>query len=201
MLKSIVRRPAPAIVRPEHAALGVPGMTRVIVESPYAAVTSEEKVRNLDFAADCCRDAVSRGENPFASHLFYTQFLDDNNPVERKLGFEMAFEMWDFYDKVVFYMDLGFSPGMQLALLHAFQINKPIERRILRQALPAPTPQQSLANAPADLEALPPPPDVPAEVLKYAGKLANAEDSDPRTDGREDSDPIPSGTRLDIQRP
>jgi hypothetical protein len=181
MMKGMIRRQAPSIIRPEFANVPVSSMRRVIVESPYSAITSEEKTGNLDFAADCCRDCVSRGENPFASHLFYTQFLDDNDPVERKLGLEMAFELWDFYDAIIFYMDRGFSEGMQLALIHAFQIDKPFERRILRQALPAPSPQKTIAHGT--------PSSAPEEVLKYAGKLANAQDSDTRADRREDSDP------------
>ena len=44
-------------------------MRRVIIESPYAGFVK----RNEDYARECLRDSLMRGEAPIASHLLYTQ--------------------------------------------------------------------------------------------------------------------------------
>ena len=63
-------------------------MKRVILESPYAAATSEIVERNIDYAREALRDSLLRGEAPIASHLLYTQrgVLNDRIPEERALG-------------------------------------------------------------------------------------------------------------------
>lgn len=83
----------------------------VIVESPYAGDTD----RNHAYAIRACKDCLRRGEIPFASHLLYTQMLDDLNPEERELGITTGYRFWPLASKVVFYEDYGFSPGMERA--------------------------------------------------------------------------------------
>lgn len=100
---------------------------RVIVESPYAG----DVERNVAYVKAACKDCVDRGETPFASHLFFTQFLDDTNPAERKLGIEMGYDFWEKAEKVVFYVDHGMSSGMEKALSRAFMQGKPYEKRRL----------------------------------------------------------------------
>ncbi len=48
---------------------------RVIIESPY----SGDIPRNLLYARLCVFDCLNRGEAPYASHLFFTQVLNDND--------------------------------------------------------------------------------------------------------------------------
>ena len=50
-----------------------------VIESPFSAPTIDELVRNIQYAMLAVRDSLSRGEAPYASHLFYTQMLDDND--------------------------------------------------------------------------------------------------------------------------
>lgn len=85
----------------------------VIVESPFAG----DVERNLAYARAAVADCVKKGETPFASHLLYTQpgVLDDTNPEERALGIEMGFQLWQHADRIVFYVDLGWSRGMKAA--------------------------------------------------------------------------------------
>lgn len=55
----------------------------VVVESPLAG----EFEQNQRYARWCCRDAMLRcGEQPMASHLLYTQFLNDEVAEEREAG-------------------------------------------------------------------------------------------------------------------
>ena len=102
-------------------------MRRVIIESPYAG----DVERNITYLRACLRDSLLRGEAPFASHALYTQpgVLDDNLPTERKLGIEAGFVHWTGAKAIVFYIDLGMSPGMQSALRQARVWRKRIEYR------------------------------------------------------------------------
>ena len=104
-------------------------MSIVIVESPYAG----DIERNVKYAQDCCKDCVKRGENPFASHLLYTQFLDDSDPHERELGIALGFEFRKFASRTVVYTDLGISPGMELGIQSSESLGIEIEYRTLKE--------------------------------------------------------------------
>lgn len=86
-------------------------MKTVIIESPYAG----DIQNNLEYAKEAAMDCLNRKESPFASHLFYTQFLDDKNPRERRLGINAGYAWWKHADLIVFYTDHGWSPGMRVA--------------------------------------------------------------------------------------
>lgn len=64
-------------------------MKYVYICSPYRPVGEDPETelrKNIDQAKRACRLAVSRGLIPLAPHLYFTQFLDDNDPQERKFG-------------------------------------------------------------------------------------------------------------------
>ena len=88
-------------------------MKRVIIESPYAG----DVARNLRYVRACMRDALMRGEAPFASHALYTQpgVLRDDVPEERELGIRAGFA-WRAGADTVVYEDLGTSRGMELGI-------------------------------------------------------------------------------------
>ena len=105
-------------------------MKLVIIESPYKGKTPEDLERNKRYLRSCIRDCINRGESPYASHRMLTDALDDNDPVERTLGIEAglawrnAFRLaWrdDTPNRVfhrvtpIFYLDLGWSNGMECA--------------------------------------------------------------------------------------
>lgn len=107
-------------------------MRRVIIESPFHGKTQEELAANIKYVREACRDAaLLHQEVPFASHLFFTQFLDDTNPEERQLGINMGYDFWEKADKIIFYVDKGMSPGMKDALARAVMEDKPFEKRYL----------------------------------------------------------------------
>jgi hypothetical protein len=85
----------------------------VIVESPYAG----DIERNVRYARAAVRDCVLKGEAPIASHLLFTQpgILDDDVPEERALGIAAGLAWKHVADSHVFYVDLGWSRGMQAA--------------------------------------------------------------------------------------
>lgn len=109
-------------------------MPLVIIESPYAANTDEERDRNVAYARAAMRDCLMRSEAPFASHLLYTQpgVLDDDDDGERALGMEAGWSVGRLAKKTVVYMDLGVSPGMEAGMERARLLGRPVERRWLK---------------------------------------------------------------------
>jgi hypothetical protein len=96
----------------------------VIVESPFAGDVAD----NITYARRCLRDSLLRGEAPFASHLLYTQpnVLDDDVPIERKLGIESGFAFKHVEGALTaFYIDRKWSDGMKEALVYCKRYKLP----------------------------------------------------------------------------
>jgi hypothetical protein len=107
-------------------------MDRVIVESPLAG----DFKRNRRYAQLCCLDClINRGEAPFASHLIYTQVLDDEIPDQRALGIEAGIVWGKGGDIRAVYQDLGISKGMSYGIAAAEGIGQRVEYRNLPQDL------------------------------------------------------------------
>jgi hypothetical protein len=100
-------------------------MKKVIIESPYAG----DVERNIEYAKACMRDSLNRGEAPLASHLLYTQVLDDTIPEERELGIAAGLAWLKSADLHVFYVDYGFSTGMAQAFLLSVNSGIPVKER------------------------------------------------------------------------
>ena len=90
-------------------------MRRVVIESPFRGKGED----GVLYAIACIRHSISLGEAPFASHLFYTQILDDKDMAQRKLGMELGFKWLRSCDLSAAYTDLGLSPGMQVGISRA----------------------------------------------------------------------------------
>ena len=102
-------------------------MKRTVIESPLAG----DFARNLRYARLCAIDCVRRGESPYASHLFFTQFLNDASPEDRALGMRAALAWYDVADLAAVYRDLGISGGMSAGLERHRTNGIPIEYRNL----------------------------------------------------------------------
>lgn len=101
---------------------------RVIIESPYRAPDPDALARNLRYLRTAMRDCVVNWrESPYASHALLTQdgVLRDDLLAERELGIMAGFAWRQVADATVFYVDLGWSPGMQLALRDCGERNMP----------------------------------------------------------------------------
>ncbi len=103
-------------------------MDLVIIESPYAGDIEE----NTRYAIQCMRDCLQRGEAPFASHLLYTQCLDDSIPKERELGITAGLFWAKQATRTVVYTDRGISEGMKWGIMHASDSGRRIEFRTLK---------------------------------------------------------------------
>jgi hypothetical protein len=100
-------------------------MKKVIIESPYAG----DREKNLDYARKCLQDSLARGEAPFASHLLYTQVLEDSIPLHREIGMSAGFLWMESADLIAVYLDRGRTRGMDMGILRATKLRIPIEFR------------------------------------------------------------------------
>ena len=103
-----------------------------IIESPYAQRSPKESVnQNVAYLKRAIDDCISRSEVPFASHGFFPFFLNDGVAGERETGITMGYAMWAAATKIAFYIDRGWSPGMNNALEKAKLSGHTIEYRVL----------------------------------------------------------------------
>ena len=100
-------------------------MALTIVESPFRG----DLERNKRYLHRCILDSISRREIPFASHAFYTQFLDDDNPGDRFLETVLGYNFWEYADRVAFYTDYGMTTGMLESHARCVDIHKRYEMR------------------------------------------------------------------------
>ena len=106
---------------------------RVIIESPYAD-NLVNGGQYLAYARKCLWDSLMRRESPFASHLLYTQVLDDKISEQRKLGMDLALDWYDAAEICAIYMDHGISDGMRRGIEYAQSIGLKTEERSLNDA-------------------------------------------------------------------
>lgn len=65
---------------------------KVYICSPFRPISTDpilaanELIDNLKLAKDACTFAAIRGCEPIAPHLYYPQFLNDDDKYERALG-------------------------------------------------------------------------------------------------------------------
>ena len=104
-------------------------MKLVVLESPYAG----DIEKNTQYARECVRDSLQRGEAPIASHLLYTQpsVLREDMPEERAWGIKAGLCWASKADLMAVYIDNGISMGMQSAINHARAIGLEVEMRQL----------------------------------------------------------------------
>jgi len=112
-------------------------MKRVIIESPYAG----DVAVNTAYAQACLLDSLRRGEAPLASHLLYTQVLDDTIKDDRELGITAGIAWGEVADLVAVYTDRGVSPGMKFGIAMHQDRGLTIEYRMLSVPDPLPCPR------------------------------------------------------------
>ena len=114
-------------------------MDPVVLESPFRTrvlnlqgkqiwLTEDD---NLEYAYACMRDCFERGESPFASHVLFTQVLDDKDPEQRELGLRAGGAISKAFSKRVVYTDRGISFGMAGGILEARDWGQEVEYREL----------------------------------------------------------------------
>jgi hypothetical protein len=105
-------------------------LPKVDIESPFRG----DETRNVEFCKNICRYAVLNGFNPYAMHLFFTQFLDDSKEHERDLGIKCGLAWTDHSDEIWFCLRPGDEPssGMMKAVARDRELVKDGKVRILK---------------------------------------------------------------------
>ena len=97
-------------------------MKRVFICSRYAGDVN----LNIAVAKMLCQQAVIDGAAPFAPHLLYPQFLDDDDPGDRLIGIACGLSFMEQCDEVWVYDGGGISPGMEHEIKQAELLGKPV---------------------------------------------------------------------------
>lgn len=104
---------------------------RTVAECLNTRVKPCSSAANIRYAQLCLLDCLQRGEAPFASHLLYTQVLDDRQSGEHEAGIRAGLEWAELADVCALYEDFGISPGMERGMKRADRIGVPVECRKL----------------------------------------------------------------------
>ena len=104
---------------------------RVIVESPYAG----DVKRNVAYARLAMQWLLRQGMAPFASHLLYTQCLDDRDAADRELGIAAGMSWRHGAELTVAFVDFGISGGMKAGMSHARKHGQEVREVMLRSEM------------------------------------------------------------------
>lgn len=116
---------------------------RVFICSPYrAAITAEERkslpaaelielreqrlMENMLIALAGCAFAHAHGKLPLAPHLYFTRFLEDNDPEERAEGIRLGSD-WLMECEQVWVMSEKISEGMKAEITLASSLGIPVQ--------------------------------------------------------------------------
>lgn len=119
----------------------------VFICSPYAPVSDnpqearEERKENIIRAQVACRYALACGYLPYAPHLYFTQFLDDDENCERELGQLLGFEWLKECDEL-WIIGRRISSGMENEIEAAKKLDIPVRHYVFKR-----TPQERLLDA------------------------------------------------------
>lgn len=91
---------------------------RVAIISRLSGKDIDEVRHNAYVARNLCSSVIAAGGAPFAAHLFYPEFLDDDSPEEREAGMECGDAWTAVADAAVVYVGEGVSSGMKHDVEH-----------------------------------------------------------------------------------
>lgn len=98
----------------------------VVIESPYASGATWARI----YAQLALRDMLRLdGVAPYASHLLYTQVLEDSLASERERGMNAGWKLYDVGARAMVYTDFGITHGMAAGIAYAQRLGRPIVYR------------------------------------------------------------------------
>lgn len=98
----------------------------VAVESPFGSPDAWVVEANKAYARACMRWCLLVGLVPLASHLLYTQMLDDQDPEERRIGIEAGLTVNRHAVCTLAFCDRGLSKGMILGIKRSLSESRPV---------------------------------------------------------------------------
>ena len=99
-----------------------PDRPLVFVCSPYRG----DMETNTQNARRYCRLVVEQGGIPFAPHLLFTQFLNEDKAVERRRGLRLGMEMLKLCDELWAFGEP--TEGMHMEIIQAKRLGIPGHR-------------------------------------------------------------------------
>ena len=121
--------------RSRHSPGSDVSMKTVIVVSPFHETVERSRRYHTTFAKLLCHRAAKAGVTPFASHLFYPQFLNEDDPADRELGLACEHGWIDKCDELWIWNAWGISPGMQAAIDYVLDHDLPVEMKLYTSGL------------------------------------------------------------------
>jgi len=106
-------------------------MRRVVIESPCSPSNGRTYEQNLHYARQCMLDSLSMGEAPWASHLLYTQVLNEHKEADRERGISAGLEWSSKASICAVYEDFGITDGMKRGIALAKSRSIRVEHRNL----------------------------------------------------------------------
>lgn len=95
-------------------------MDKVYIISRYRAFTERGREFNRKVARYFCRKVILEGNVPVAPHLFYTQFLDEDQEKERQIGLDIGLkELREADEFLLIVIDGQISEGMRREICQA----------------------------------------------------------------------------------
>lgn len=79
---------------------------------------------NVQMAKQYCAYAVSMGVIPICPHIYFTNFLDDNNKNERQLGLNMGLQLLRICSEIWVFGEI--TEGMQQEIKEAEKLGIPV---------------------------------------------------------------------------
>ena len=106
----------------------------VVIESPYRSSILYSRAENDEFVRFLCRHYTLLGFNPIASHIFYTEFLEDEVANERQLGIHFGLQRAATLNPILvtFHLREGESLGEGMSLALDFWKERPFPRVLVR---------------------------------------------------------------------
>ncbi len=108
---------------------------KVFICSPYKGGGESEderqsvRNRNILLARQACRFALDQGCIPYAPHLYYTQFLEDTDADERKMGMVLGLSWLTQCDEL-WVIGRRITEGMRQEIRKAREWRIPVEHYI-----------------------------------------------------------------------
>lgn len=88
---------------------------KIFVCSPYRGDVD----RNINYVKNICRYIIFHGHAPFAPHLHYTRFLNEDLEYERTAGILCGLEFLKCCDELWYFDKYGVTEGMKIEIEEA----------------------------------------------------------------------------------
>ena len=101
-------------------------MDKVYICSPLSNSNPEIVESNKGVAKEICKMFINLGFIPIAPHIYFTQFLNDNDENQRLLGMQTGLELLKECKFMYIFDDYKISNGMRKEINYALEYSIPM---------------------------------------------------------------------------